>query len=92
MLRGLYDFKATFPKALSFRENDYFVLLQSNTKQRNWWQVINKEGQVGFIPSNYATIEKVNNTNINFLFLNLKNLKSFCGKKDAFDCAGIIYN
>ncbi|XP_051169754.1 NCK-interacting protein with SH3 domain isoform X1 [Leptopilina boulardi] len=59
MLRALYDFNATFHKALSFRENDLFVLLQSNTKQRNWWQVINKEGQVGFIPSNYATTEKV---------------------------------
>ena len=22
-------------------------------------------------------------------FSNLKNLKSFCGKRDAFDCAGI---
>ncbi|XP_043470394.1 NCK-interacting protein with SH3 domain [Leptopilina heterotoma] len=59
MLKALYDFNATFHKALSFRENDLFVLLQSNTKQRNWWQVINKEGQVGFIPSNYATTEKV---------------------------------
>ena len=27
---------------------------------------------------------------LSFLFnLNLKNLKSFCGKKDVFDCAGI---
>ncbi|KAG7205248.1 hypothetical protein KM043_018328 [Ampulex compressa] len=59
MLKALYDFKATFAKTLSFREGDYFVLHQSNTKQRNWWQVVNSEGQVGYIPSNYVTIVKV---------------------------------
>lgn len=53
MLRALYDFKATYAKTLSFRENDYFILHQTNMKHKNWWQVINEKGEVGFIPSNY---------------------------------------
>ncbi|XP_016837235.1 NCK-interacting protein with SH3 domain isoform X1 [Nasonia vitripennis] len=59
MLKGLYDFNATFAKTLSFQENDHFVLYQSHTKQRNWWQVVNRKGQVGYIPSNYVTTIKV---------------------------------
>ncbi|KAK0084487.1 hypothetical protein PV325_006937 [Microctonus aethiopoides] len=59
MLKALYDFKATFAKTLSFRENDHFILHQSNTKQRNWWQVVNNAGQLGYIPSNYVTTVKV---------------------------------
>ncbi|XP_011500220.1 PREDICTED: NCK-interacting protein with SH3 domain isoform X2 [Ceratosolen solmsi marchali] len=59
MLKALYDFKATFAKTLSFRENEHFVLYQSQTKERNWWQVVNSEGQVGYIPSNYVTTIKV---------------------------------
>lgn len=57
MLKALYDFKATFAKTLSFRENDFFILHQTNTKQRNWWQVINEKGEIGFVPSNY--VEKI---------------------------------
>lgn len=60
MLRALYDFNATFSKTMSFRENDHFVLYQGNTKQKNWWQVINVNGQVGYVPSNYVTTIKVN--------------------------------
>ncbi|XP_043798994.1 NCK-interacting protein with SH3 domain isoform X2 [Apis laboriosa] len=59
VLKALYDFKATFAKTLSFQEGDYFILYQSNTKQRNWWQVVNKDGQIGYIPSNYVTTVKV---------------------------------
>ncbi|XP_057335726.1 NCK-interacting protein with SH3 domain [Microplitis mediator] len=59
MLKALYDFKATFAKTLSFRENDHFILHQTNTKQRNWWQVVNNTGQLGYIPSNYVTTVKV---------------------------------
>ena len=40
----------------------------------------------GGVAKNYVTVGKFHK-NINFS--NLKNLKSFCGKKDAFDCAGI---
>lgn len=59
MLKALYDFNATFAKTMSFSENDHFVLYQSHTKQRNWWQVVNSKGQVGYIPSNYVTTIKV---------------------------------
>lgn len=60
MLKALYDFNATFAKTMSFLENEHFVLYQSHTKQRNWWQVVNSKGQVGYIPSNYVTTIKVN--------------------------------
>jgi hypothetical protein len=59
MLKALYDFKATFSKTLSFQENEHFVLYQSHTKEKNWWQVVNSNGQVGYIPSNYVTTIKV---------------------------------
>ncbi|XP_043270759.1 NCK-interacting protein with SH3 domain isoform X2 [Venturia canescens] len=59
MLKALYNFKATFAKTLSFHENDHFILHQTNTKQRNWWQVINSNGQLGYIPSNYVATVKV---------------------------------
>ncbi|XP_071444779.1 NCK-interacting protein with SH3 domain [Hetaerina americana] len=54
MLKALYDFKASLPKTLSFREGELFVLLQSNVKQKNWWQVVNASGHVGYIPYNYV--------------------------------------
>lgn len=57
MLHSLYDFKATYAKTLSFRANEYFILHQTNTKHKNWWEVINERGEMGFIPSNY--VEKV---------------------------------
>lgn len=55
MVKALYDFKATFAKTLSFREGEYFILLQRNIKQKNWWQVVNRGGHLGYIPSNYVT-------------------------------------
>lgn len=59
MVKALYDFKATFAKTLSFREGEYFILLQRNIKQKNWWQVVNRGGHLGYIPSNYVTAVKV---------------------------------
>nr|XP_033334740.1 NCK-interacting protein with SH3 domain isoform X1 [Megalopta genalis]XP_033334741.1 NCK-interacting protein with SH3 domain isoform X1 [Megalopta genalis]XP_033334742.1 NCK-interacting protein with SH3 domain isoform X1 [Megalopta genalis] len=59
MLKALYDFKATFAKTLTFQEGDYFILYQINTKQRNWWQVVNRNGLIGYIPSNYVSTIKV---------------------------------
>ncbi|XP_038215929.1 NCK-interacting protein with SH3 domain [Zerene cesonia] len=59
MLKSLYDFEATLAKTLSFCEGEYFYLQQTNTKQRNWWHVINRKGQVGFVPSNYVAAVKV---------------------------------
>ena len=59
MVKALYDFKATFAKTLSFREGEYFILLQRNVKQKNWWQVVNRGGRLGYIPSNYVASVKV---------------------------------
>ncbi|XP_076670690.1 NCK-interacting protein with SH3 domain [Andrena cerasifolii] len=59
MLKALYDFKATFAKTISFQKGDYFVLYQTSTKQKNWWQVVNRDGLIGYIPSNYVTTVKV---------------------------------
>ncbi|GBP24715.1 hypothetical protein EVAR_79562_1 [Eumeta japonica] len=59
MLKALYDFEATMPKTLSFCEGDHFYLHQSKGKQRNWWHVVNRKGQVGFVPSNYVASMKV---------------------------------
>ncbi|KAL6254250.1 hypothetical protein P5V15_014868 [Pogonomyrmex californicus] len=58
MVKALYDFKATFAKTLSFREGEYFILLQRNIKQKNWWQVVNRGGRLGYIPSNYVSSVK----------------------------------
>lgn len=54
MLQALYDFKATLAKTLSFNEKDFFILYPANKKQRQWWQVVNRKAQVGYIPSNYV--------------------------------------
>ncbi|XP_050558794.1 NCK-interacting protein with SH3 domain isoform X2 [Spodoptera frugiperda] len=59
MLKALYDFEATLAKTLSFTEGEFFFLQQSNAKQRNWWHVVNRKGQVGFVPSNYVAGVKV---------------------------------
>ncbi|KAK9889682.1 hypothetical protein WA026_007061 [Henosepilachna vigintioctopunctata] len=60
MLHSLYDFKATYPKTLSFRHNEYFILNQSSSKKKNWWEVINEKGETGYIPSNYVETVTVN--------------------------------
>lgn len=54
MLRSMYDFEATYPKTLGFKMNEYFILHQTTTKHKNWWEVINLRGDMGFIPSNYV--------------------------------------
>nr|CAI5855018.1 unnamed protein product [Callosobruchus analis] len=60
MLHSLYDFKATYAKTLSFKCNEYFLLYQTNTKHKNWWEVINERGEMGYIPSNYVETVTVN--------------------------------
>ncbi|KAG5886313.1 hypothetical protein JTB14_003466 [Gonioctena quinquepunctata] len=60
MLHSLYDFKATYAKTLSFKTNEYFLLHQTNTKHKNWWEVISEKGDMGYIPSNYVEIVTVN--------------------------------
>ncbi|XP_059056958.1 NCK-interacting protein with SH3 domain [Achroia grisella] len=59
MLKAMYDFEATLSKTLSFSEGDFFLLQQNNTKQRNWWHVVNRKGLIGFVPSNYVASVKV---------------------------------
>ncbi|XP_049866632.1 NCK-interacting protein with SH3 domain-like [Pectinophora gossypiella] len=59
ILKALYDFEATQSKTLSFTEGEFFFLQQTNSKQRNWWHVVNRKGQVGFVPSNYVASVKV---------------------------------
>ncbi|XP_045785598.1 NCK-interacting protein with SH3 domain [Maniola jurtina] len=59
MLTALYEFEATLAKTLSFSEGEFFFLQQTNTKQRNWWHVVNRKGHVGFVPSNYVATVKV---------------------------------
>ncbi|XP_074031467.1 NCK-interacting protein with SH3 domain isoform X2 [Leptinotarsa decemlineata] len=60
MLHSLYDFKATYAKTLSFKSNEYFLLHQTNTKHKNWWEVISEKGDMGYIPSNYVEVVTVN--------------------------------
>lgn len=36
-----------------------FLLHQTSARQRNWWQVVNERGSIGFVPSNYVEKLKV---------------------------------
>ncbi|XP_059484381.1 NCK-interacting protein with SH3 domain [Neocloeon triangulifer] len=58
LLRALYDFNATDPKTISFKQNDLFVNLEKNIGSRKWWKVVNKDGLVGFIPCNYVSSQE----------------------------------
>lgn len=66
MLKALYDFQAVYPKTISFFEGEHFILHQTSVKQRNWWQVINMKGSIGFVPSNYVNKIKVNDVTLLF--------------------------
>lgn len=60
MLKALYEFSATLNKTLSFLAGDFFYLHQTPARQRNRrWHVVNRQGQVGFVPSNYVAAVKV---------------------------------
>lgn len=54
MLKALYDFQAVYAKTISFEEGELFLLHQTSARQRNWWQVVNERGCIGFVPSNYC--------------------------------------
>lgn len=76
MLHSLYDFKATYAKTLSFKANEFFILQQTNTKHKNWWEVINERGDIGYIPCNYVESVTVNASfYVRFLENALENLK-----------------
>ncbi|XP_044262296.1 NCK-interacting protein with SH3 domain [Tribolium madens] len=91
MLHSLYDFKATYAKTLSFRTNEYFILHQSNTKHKNWWEVINEAGEMGFIPSNYVETVTVNPSfYLQFVENCLENLKKRAPAENLTDRHEII--
>lgn len=48
-----------FFKLSSFDEGEMFILHQTSARQRNWWQVVNERGNIGFVPSNYVEKLKV---------------------------------
>lgn len=54
MLRSLYKFEATFPKTLGFQADEHFILYHADTKHKNWWEVINSNAHMGFVPNNYV--------------------------------------
>lgn len=54
MLQAMYDFTATIAQTLSFKRDEYFIFHSNNNIKKNWWYVINANGKVGYIPSNYV--------------------------------------
>ncbi|CRK96763.1 CLUMA_CG009977, isoform A [Clunio marinus] len=76
MLKALYEFKAVYPKTISFDEGEMFILHQTSARQRNWWQVVNEQGNIGFVPSNYVEKLKVEPAFLlEFLETTIENLK-----------------
>ena len=55
--KALYNFKASYSSALSFKEGELFVeLSDSGCKQdRNWYFVASTDGSAGYVPRNYMT-------------------------------------
>ncbi|CAG9760457.1 unnamed protein product [Ceutorhynchus assimilis] len=73
---SLYDFKATHAKTISFKANQLFILQQINKEHRNWWEVIDVQGDVGYIPSNYVKIITITPAfYVKFLDMVLENLE-----------------
>ncbi len=49
---AIYPFTAIEPGDLTLEKSDEYIVLDDS--QDHWWQVQNKHGEVGFIPSNYV--------------------------------------
>lgn len=49
MLRAMYDFQAPYENTLTFSENDLFVVLKRNNKDRDWVHVISLAGENGYV-------------------------------------------
>ncbi|VDK30390.1 unnamed protein product, partial [Gongylonema pulchrum] len=49
-----YDYDAQEEGELSIRKNERLKLIDDT---KNWWKVVNEEGIVGFVPSNYVRKE-----------------------------------
>ncbi|XP_073980111.1 NCK-interacting protein with SH3 domain isoform X2 [Rhodnius prolixus] len=58
ILQALYDFTATVAHTLSFKKEELFIFHSGNIISRNWWSVINCNGKLGYIPSNYVAVTK----------------------------------
>ncbi|XP_072920059.1 tyrosine-protein kinase TXK-like isoform X2 [Hemitrygon akajei] len=56
---ALYDFCAQEPTDLSVRRYEEYIILQK--RDPHWWKARDKNGNEGFIPSNYVTEKKANN-------------------------------
>ncbi|XP_043219401.1 NCK-interacting protein with SH3 domain-like isoform X1 [Amphibalanus amphitrite] len=54
MLKAKYPLQAPHPKALSFSAGDRFLPLHSPNKEKEWWLVLSKDAEVGYIPMNYV--------------------------------------
>lgn len=61
MLIALYDFNASLSQTLSFEKNDLFIFHSSNNIKKNWWSVVSNKGKLGYIPSNYVSINRASN-------------------------------
>lgn len=59
MLEAMYDFTGTIAHTLSFKRGDNFIFHSASNLKRNWWSVIDSLGKIGYIPSNYVSINKV---------------------------------
>lgn len=51
-----YDYDAQDAQELTISKNERLVLLDDS---RNWWKVINVDGMVGYVPSNYVRKENL---------------------------------
>lgn len=52
MYRATYPFATEDRGCLSFKKGDVFTLLDCS-KDEHWWQVLNVNGQSGYVPANY---------------------------------------
>ncbi|CAG9773992.1 unnamed protein product [Ceutorhynchus assimilis] len=76
MVYSLYDFKATHAKTISFKASQLFILDQTKTEPKKWWEVIDEQGNIGYIPSNYVKTIKISpEFYIKFLNKAIENLK-----------------
>lgn len=57
MFRALYDYKTDLSGYLTFSSEDQFTILDSS--QKDWYLAQNGFGEVGYIPKNYVTKDKV---------------------------------
>ena len=62
MFKALYAFKKTHPSSLGFEDHEIFIELPGAGGDKNWYYVINTNGQAGYVPKNY--VEKKDNVTV----------------------------